>query len=66
MLSKEEVLAEIYRQELLFDTMSEHMQKSLMVSIRMKSIYDPLPEAVQKAYAALIKNIQTFKDANTP
>lgn len=66
MLTKEEVLAEIYRQELPFDQLSEQMQKSLIVSIRMKSVYDPLPEAVQKAYLAISKGFHDVSREQSP
>lgn len=56
MISKELVIEELISQGIAYEALSLQLQKALIVSIRMKAIYDPLPVAVQKSYAELVKN----------
>lgn len=61
MESKEAILDELKRQSLTIDDLPEHELKSLIISARMKSVYEPLPEAVFKAYTTLRKHIDVQK-----
>ncbi len=58
MENREAILTEIKKQGIPLDALSERQQKSLLASIAMKWIYEPLPEAVAKSYKILEKEIQ--------
>lgn len=58
MENREAILTEIKKQGIPLDALSERQQKSLLASIAMKWIYEPLPEAVSKSYKILEKDIQ--------
>lgn len=58
MENKEAMIAEIKKQGISFDALSERQQKSLLASIAMKWIYEPLPDAVAKSYKILEKEGQ--------
>lgn len=57
MVTKEAVLAEIMRLELVIDDLPEHELKSLIISARMKSVYEPLTDAVLKSYETIRKHL---------
>lgn len=58
MEKKEAILAEIKKQGIPLDALSERQLKSLLASIAMKWIYEPLPDAVSKSYKILEKEAQ--------
>lgn len=58
MISKEAVIAEIQRLELPIDDLPEHELKALIVSARMKSVYEPLTDAVTKSYETIRKHLK--------
>ncbi len=58
MENRDAILLEIKKQGIPLDVLSERQQKSLLASIAMKWIYEPLPDAVSKSYKILEKEIQ--------
>lgn len=59
MENREAIVAEIKKQGIPLDVLSERQQKSLLASIAMKWIYEPLPDAVSKAYKIFEKEVQS-------
>lgn len=65
MYSKEDVIAEITRQGLPFNTLDPQQQKAIIVSARMKSIYDPLSDAVIKAYKDYHRTLHVLSELDS-
>lgn len=61
MVTKEAVLAEIIRLGLFIDDLPEHELKSLIISARMKSVYEPLTDAVLKSYETIRRHLNVQK-----
>lgn len=61
MESKEAVIAEIKRLKLPIEDLPEHELKSLIISARMKSVYEPISEAVLKSYQTIRRQLDIQK-----